>query len=123
MPGRKKILIVDDSKEILDIYYDVLVRSGYETTKAQTWADCRRLAKSIKPDLILLDVVMPDMDGGSMARQLLEDPETSGIPVIFLTSMVSQEEASAVSSPGARMYVSKASPHSELLKTIKKVIG
>ncbi|MDD2774088.1 MAG: response regulator [Elusimicrobiales bacterium] len=123
MPGKKRILIVDDSAEILSLYSDVLKASGYETVKAQTWEDCWRQARSFKPDLILLDVVMPGMDGGSMALRLLEDPETSGIPVIFLTSMVSPEEASAVNSPGARVYVSKASPHTELLKTVKKTIG
>ena len=119
----KKILIVDDAKDMLIIYSDMLARYGYTVSTAQTAEDCLRIAKATAPDLILMDVVMPGVDGGTMARHIMEDPRLSSIPVIFLTSMVSPEEAAAVYKPGSRVYISKASQPSEIIATIKKVIG
>ncbi|MFA5161066.1 MAG: response regulator [Elusimicrobiales bacterium] len=119
----KKILIMDDAKDMLSIYSDMLSKYGYTVSAAQTPEDCLRIARATAPDLILLDVVMPGMDGGTVARHLMEDPRLSSIPVIFLTSMVSPEEAAAVYKPGARMYISKASHPSEIVAAIRKVIG
>jgi len=123
MAGKKKILIVDDAKDMLSLYGDILTKAGYEISTAQDLAACLRAAKAIMPDLILMDIVMPDMDGGAMARQVLEEPQLSAIPIVFLTSMISPEEASAAYKPGARMYISKASSPSEIVSRVKKVIG
>jgi len=63
------------------------------------------------------------MDGGTMARHIAEDPKLSSIPIVFLTSMISPEEASAVYKPGARLYISKASAPDEIVASIKRIIG
>ena len=123
MAGKKKVLIVDDARDMLVLYGDILTKAGYEVNTAQTLDACLRIARAMAPDIILMDIVMPDMDGGTMARQVLEDPQLSSIPIVFLTSMISPDEASAAYKPGARMYISKASSPSEIISRVKKVIG
>lgn len=84
---RKKILIVDDEKDILAVLKKGLTSEGYSVITASSGADAIVLAKSRHPDLIILDVLMPGMDGGEVAGKLKDVPETKDIPVIFLTGM------------------------------------
>jgi len=84
---RKNILIVDDEKDVLSVLEKGLTAEGYFVITASSGNDAIVLAKSRHPDLIILDVLMPGMDGGEVARKLKDVPETKDIPVIFLTGM------------------------------------
>lgn len=84
---RKNILIVDDEKDVLSVLEKGLTAEGYSVITASSGNDAIVLAKSRHPDLIILDVLMPGMDGGEVARKLKDVPETKDIPVIFLTGM------------------------------------
>ena len=88
----KKILIVDDEQDTLSVLGKGLTAEGYSVIEADNSGDAIDLAKSECPDLIILDVLMPGMDGGEVARRLKEVPETKGIPVIFLTGMFPKRE-------------------------------
>jgi putative two-component system response regulator len=88
----KKILIVDDEQDTLSVLGKGLTAEGYSIIKADNGSNALDLAKSERPDLIILDVLMPDMEGGEVARRLKEVPETEGIPVIFLTGMFPKRE-------------------------------
>ena len=89
---RKNILIVDDEKDVLSVLEKGLTSEGYSVITASSGNDAIVLAKSRHPDLIILDLEMPDMYGGNIARMLKEDPETKTIPVVFLTGMFPKEE-------------------------------
>ena len=85
---RKKILIVDDEKDVCSVLEKGLTSEGYFVLTASNGNDAIVLAKSRHPDLIILDVLMPDMDGGEDARRLKDVTGTKDIPVIFLTGML-----------------------------------
>ena len=90
--GRKNILIVDDEKDVLSVLEKGLTAEGYSVITASSGNDAVGLAKSRRPDLIILDVLLPDMDSSEVNRKLKEDPETKDIPVIFLTGMFPRRE-------------------------------
>ena len=86
---KKKILVVEDEKAISDILVFNLQREGYDTLAAYDGAEGLRCALEEAPDLILLDVMLPEMDGFEVCQRLKADKETEGIPVIFLSVMES----------------------------------
>lgn len=89
---KKKILIVDDEKDILLTLGKRLTAAGYSVLTADNGVDALTLAKSKHPDLIILDIIMPTMEGSEVAAKLKENPLTKNIPVIFLTAILSKEE-------------------------------
>jgi len=98
-----KIMIVDDDKSIATIAALSLRRAGHEVISASGGAEALALAQSAPPDLILLDVLMPDMDGPETCRRLKNDGRTKGIPIIFLSANsepeVSLEAAGHIKKP------------------------
>ncbi|MFA6175454.1 MAG: response regulator [Phycisphaerae bacterium] len=88
----KKILIVDDESDILLTLGKRLTVAGYSVLTADNGHDAMSLAKSNHPDLIILDIVMPGMEGDEVAGKLKENPQTKNIPVIFLTAILSKSE-------------------------------
>lgn len=89
---KKKILIVDDEKDALFIIKKELEARGYSVITADNGNDALKLAKSKYPDLIILDIWMPEMDGAEVAARLKEDIQTKNIPVIFLTCLLKKRE-------------------------------
>jgi DNA-binding response OmpR family regulator len=88
----KKILVVDDEKDVLLMLEKRLTAEGYSVITTTKSTNAMALAKSQHPDIIILDVVMPGMDGGEVAAKLREHPLTRSIPVIFLTALLSKTE-------------------------------
>ena len=88
----RKILIVDDERDALFILEGELTGRGYSVISADNGSDAINLAKSECPDLIILDIWMPGMDGAEVAAKLREDPKTKNIPVIFLTCLFQKRE-------------------------------
>lgn len=119
-----KILVVDDEEKVVDLYKDMLSKEGFSVLTATNGKDCLRLAEKEVPDLILLDVMMPGMDGGQTAQNLLENVKTKNIPIIFLTSIVTkEEEAEQEGKIGGRLFISKFSDREDILKKINDVLG
>lgn len=88
MVGRmKKILLVDDDAHLLELIKTVLKQEEYEVVVAHSGQECLDLLKKMKPDLILLDVMMPDMDGKEVCRRIRSNPETKSLKIAFLTVM------------------------------------
>ena len=88
----KKILIVDDERDALFILEKELTARGYSVIAADNGSSALNLAKSEHPDLIILDIWMPGMDGAEVAEKLGEDPKTKDIPVIFLTCLFQKRQ-------------------------------
>ena len=119
-----KILIVDDDERLLTLYSTILRKEGYEVL---TTADARKaleLAVSAQPNLILLDVMMPSLDGGGAFGYLSGNSSTKTIPVIFLTSLVSEDEVEAGKGKiGGREYISKSTPMPKFVVTVKEALS
>ena len=119
-----KILVVDDEREIVKLFSDMLAKEGFQVLTATSGQDCLRLAEKEKPDLILLDVMMPGMDGGQTLQNLLDNEKTKNIRVIFLTSIISkEEEEEQMGVIGGRSFISKFSAKDDILNKINTALG
>jgi twitching motility two-component system response regulator PilH len=114
----KKILIVDDSPTERHVLNDLLTKSGYEVVASDNGEDAILKAKLLKPDLILMDVVMPGLNGFQATRAISRDPETRSIPVILCTSKNQETDKIWGMRQGARDYVIKPVAREELLAKI-----
>jgi CheY-like chemotaxis protein len=118
-----KILVVDDEKDVLLMLTKRLVANGYIVITADNGYDAITLAKSKSPDLIILDLLMPDMDGGEVAGKLRNDPKTQNIPVIFLTALLAKSEDCKERHTIARnITFAKPVDTAELLAEIEKLL-
>ena len=100
---KKKVLVVDDKKNNLMLEKDILEVAGFEVFEAENATDGIAIARKEKPDIIIMDVRLPDMRGSEAARILREDKETSGIPIVFVTASVmvgDREEINAIANSG-----------------------
>ena len=88
----KKILIVDDDSISLKILRNILDNNKYSIIQASGGLEAVKMAKNFHPDLIILDIVMPDIDGGEVADILKNNHSTKNIPIIFLSSLIKKEE-------------------------------
>ncbi len=104
---RKRILVVDDDKDCLQLVKDFLESKNHEIITALEGETAIAKAKTIKPDLIIMDIMMPIMDGITALQKLKENPLTSGIPVIMLTSKDKDEDVLAGYKYGAEYYITK----------------
>ena len=84
--GMPKVLVVDDEQDILELIRHSLAKEGFEVHVAANGAQALEQARKVKPEIIIMDVMMPVMDGMEACRQLKDNPETKNIPVIFLTA-------------------------------------
>ena len=124
----KKILVVDDEEELLDLIAKSLSNEGYEVTTVTTAEDAMDKAKTLLPDLILIDIILPDMEGPEAVRALGEDSLTGNIPVIFLSGIITRGQGGEASSEvrvGERRYKALSKPFSsrELITEVQKTIG
>ena len=117
MPVRK-ILIVDDSATNRHALGEMLRKHGYQCSLAETGMEAIAKAKAEKPDMILMDVVMPDMDGFQATRSITRDEETKHIPVILCTSKNLETDRIWGMRQGARGYVLKPVDEKDLLSKI-----
>jgi DNA-binding response OmpR family regulator len=121
MPTRKKILIVDDSKTVRALE-KALLASHYDLVEAQDGEEALVKAKAGRPDLILLDVVMPKLDGFETCRRLREMPETANTPVIIVSTRGESENVVSGFTNGCNDYVTKPLNGPELLAKIRSYI-
>jgi two-component system cell cycle response regulator DivK len=101
------ILIVDDNEQNSKLARDVLRAAGFRTIEAVTGADAVARATDDRPDVILMDIRLPDMDGAVVARQLKIDPRTAGIPVVALTALAPQDAGEWLIDSGFDGYLGK----------------
>lgn len=112
------VLIVDDVPENLSLLHDALDEAGYAVLVATNGESALQRARQSLPDVILLDAVMPGMDGFEVAKHLKADAETQGIPLIFMTGLTETEHVVAAFAAGSVDYVTKPIRPSEVLARI-----
>lgn len=122
MKKNTKILVVDDEQDILELTRHSLNKEGYEVYVAANGQQGVEKARKVKPHLILMDVMMPVMDGMEACRQLKEDPETSEIAIIFLTARSEEFAELAGFEAGADDYISKPIRSRVLLSRIRAIL-
>ena len=121
---KRRILIIDDEEDFCGIVKKNLERSGgFLVEIAANGKDGIELAKKIKPDLILVDVIMPEMEGGEVVSRIKDDTDTKEIPIVFLTAAVTKEEADSQKGfIGGYPFIAKTVPVEELIAGINENI-
>ncbi len=119
----KKILVADDDNNILFLVSEILVRQNYEVFQAVNGDQALKDAKSLHPDLMVLDIMMPVIDGIEVCRRIKASPETSDIKVIMLTAKTSGKDMEAGMAAGADHYMTKPFKIAELSGMIKELLG
>lgn len=117
------ILIVDDSPTEIHIYKAMLERNGFQTTVAKTGEEGIEKAKEITPDLILMDVVMPGLNGFQATRELSKDPGTRTIPVIIMSTKDQETDRIWGMRQGAKDYLIKPVAEKDLIKRINSALS
>ncbi|CAH0354560.1 MULTISPECIES: response regulator [unclassified Aquabacterium] len=115
----QKILLVDDSKTELHVLSDLLTKKGFKVRTAENGEEALRRLQEEKPDLILMDVVMPGQNGFQLTRAITRDPAFADVPVIICTSKNQETDRVWGMRQGARDYVVKPVDPEELLAKIK----
>jgi DNA-binding response OmpR family regulator len=119
----KKILFIEDEDALQKTFRDVLEKEGYQMISALDGESGLRLAKSQKPDLILLDLILPKKDGFEVLKELKEDENTREIPVIVLTNLEDIESVEKAIELGATTYLVKAQYSlKEVIQKVKKAL-
>lgn len=119
---KKKVLLIDDEEDFCFFVKLNLQKAGkYQVFTATSGKDGIELVKQLKPDLILLDIMMPNMSGGQVAEILLEDESTSRIPIIFVTAAIEEEEVEKhMGRIGGRDFIAKPVTVEKLIEKIEK---
>ncbi len=106
MDEKKTILVVDDTPENIDVLAGIL-RQDYKVKAAPSGEKALKSAKKKAPDLILLDIMMPEMDGYQVFEQLKADPATADVPIVFVTGMSDNADQAKGMALGAKGYLTK----------------
>ncbi len=118
----KKILVVDDEKDIVEMLKYNLEKEGYSVITALNGTRALEQARENKPNLILLDIMMPEMDGWEVCRQLMRDEKTSTIPIIILTAKGSEVDEVVGLELGADDYIVKPISIRKLIARVKTAL-
>ena len=120
----KRILVVDDEEDVLFVLEKTLTAKGYSVITTTNGTSAVALAKAQHPDLVILDIVMPGMDGGEVSARLQEHPLTKSIPVIFLTALLAKtEERQRNHMINRNITFAKPLDTEELLAQIEELLG
>jgi twitching motility two-component system response regulator PilH len=118
-----RILVVDDSPAETAVFEKMLQANGHEVIKAENGADGVAVARQEKPDVVLMDIVMPGLNGFQATRQLTKDPETQHIPVIIVTTKDQETDRVWGKRQGASGYLVKPVAEATLLSEIQSVMA
>jgi DNA-binding response OmpR family regulator len=119
---RKKLLVVEDNAELLELLRLNFKRAGFAIATATNGVEALKKARTLSPDVILLDLVMPELDGFAVCEILRQDPETASIPIIMFTGLGSHLTRLAGMDSGATDYITKPLSPKELVARIELVL-
>src|SRR5712692_4547805 len=117
-----RVLIVEDEADIRDLLAFHLEREGYQVSKSRTGADALRYVKASPPDLILLDIMLPEVDGLEVCRRLRREPATAALPIVMLTAKGDEVDRVLGLELGADDYIVKPFSPKELLARVRAVL-
>lgn len=118
-----RVMVVDDSPTDKEFLKQILTRAGHQVFEAASGQDAIALVRQHKPDCVVMDVVMPGMNGFQATRMLSKDPLTAAIPIIVVSSKNQETDRLWALRQGAREYIVKPVKEAELVSKIQSVLG
>lgn len=119
----KKILIVEDEESLLKLESILLSSKGYSVVGVMDGKAALEEVKTNPPDLVVLDVMLPEMDGFEVCRRIKENPETSSIPIVMLTAKKSNNDVERGKQSGAEAYITKPFKSAKVIEVIESLIN
>lgn len=119
----KKVLVVEDDIDLLRLYKEILVNAGFETETAEDGREALEKAETFLPDLMLLDLMLPYIDGFEVLRQLKAKPVTKDIKIVVFTNLDSEKQKEKALSLGATKFMVKVgNDPSEVITAVKSIL-
>ena len=119
----KTVLIVEDNELNMKLFHDLLEAHGYGTVGTRNGIEALDLARKHRPDLIIMDIQLPEVSGLEVTKWLKEDEELRSIPVIAITAFAMKGDEERIRSGGCEAYISKPISVAQFLETVKKFLG
>jgi two-component system cell cycle response regulator DivK len=120
---KKRILIVEDNDLNLKLFRDLLTAHGYETIETKEGLEAINITRSEHPDLILMDIQLPEVSGLDITRRLKSDDAICGIPIIAVTAFAMKDDEEKILSAGCEAYISKPISIVPFLNTVRRFLG
>jgi CheY-like chemotaxis protein len=121
---KKKIMIVDDEESLVELVTAILEQEGYEIIPAMNGEEALEKLRTVKPDLILLDMMMPGMSGREVCENIRKDPKTKDLKIAFLTvAKFSEAGKGTLKEMNVLDYITKPFDNEDLVRRVKKIIG
>ena len=119
----KKVLIVEDNELNMKLFHDLLDSQGYETLQTREGLQAMALARAHSPDLILMDIQLPEISGLEVTKWLKDDEELAHIPIIAVTAFAMKGDEERIRQGGCEAYLSKPISVAKFIETVKAYIG
>ncbi|HEX2801199.1 MAG TPA: response regulator [Phenylobacterium sp.] len=119
----KTVLIVEDNELNMKLFHDLLDAQGYATLQTREGLQALALAREHRPNLILMDIQLPEISGLEVTKWLKEDPDLASIPVVAVTAFAMKGDEERIREGGCEAYISKPISVSHFLDTIKRLMG
>lgn len=119
----KTVLIVEDNELNMKLFHDLLDVNGYATVQTRNGLEVLDLARKHRPNLILMDIQLPEVSGLDVTRWLKEDPQLARIPVVAVTAFAMKGDEERIRSGGCEAYISKPISVVTFLETVRRFIG
>ncbi len=120
--GVKTILVVEDNELNMKLFNDLLEVQGYKILQAGNGDDAYRLAMDHTPDLILMDIQLPERSGTEVARQMKSEPQLASVPIIAITAFAMKDDEERIRSAGCDDYLAKPISVTEFLEKVKRYL-
>lgn len=120
--GAKTVLVVEDNELNMKLFNDLLEAHGYAVVQARTGAEALSAARRSRPDLILMDIQLPEISGLQVTQEILKDPELSSVPVIAVTAFAMKGDEERIRAGGCRDYISKPISVVSFLEKVKRYL-
>ena len=122
-PGQRSVLIVEDNELNMKLFHDLLAAHGYRTIQTRNGFDALELAKKHRPDLILMDIQLPEVSGLEVTKWLKDDESLRHIPIVAVTAFAMKGDEERIRSGGCEAYISKPISVMTFLETVRRFIG
>lgn len=122
-PMTKTVLIVEDNELNMKLFHDLLDAHGYRTLQTREGMEALQLAREHRPDLIIMDIQLPEVSGLEVTKWLKEDDDLSAIPVVAVTAFAMKGDEERIREGGCEAYISKPISVATFLETIHQFIG
>ena len=119
----KTVLIVEDNELNMKLFHDLLDAHGYQTLQTRNGMDALKIARARRPDLILMDIQLPEVSGLEVTRWLKDDEELRDIPVIAVTAFAMKGDEEIIRQGGCEAYISKPISVTSFLDTVRRFLG